>query len=273
MSSARSPKSATRSPKSATRSPKSATRSHKSATRSHKSATRSHKSATRSYKSATRSPKSATRSPKSATRSPGNATLRVCERSAWRPSCERWASNRTPSCHGRSQPVRSPAAGLLDIENHAPALENRDRARGLRYANRDRVGRYSDGRGGLMAGAQALGKRLLQLTPRGEIAPGGQDDTIPSDHKGAVDRRELLDRFLQSVVQDVALPLGIPVERVEYELVALREHAVAVADHEQRPDRPPLAPLHAQLAGESQGPLEDPGVTSFGKGSAVDAEN
>src|SRR5271166_2649588 len=84
----------------------------------------------------------------------------------------RGSEDRGHRAAARSQRVGSPAAGLLDIENHAPALENRDRARGLRHANRDRVGRYRDGRGGLMAGAQALGKRLLELAPRGEIAPG-----------------------------------------------------------------------------------------------------
>ena len=114
-----------------------------------------------------------------------------------------------------SQPVGPPAAGLLDVEDQPAALEDRDRAGGLRDADGDRVGGDGDRRGGLVPGAQALGEGLLELAARGEVAPGAQDHAVAADDERAVDRRELLDRLLEPGVEDVPLALGIAVERVE----------------------------------------------------------
>ena len=118
-------------------------------------------------------------------------------------------------------------------------------------------GHRRDAGGGLVAGAQAVGQRLVELAARGQVAARGQDHPVAPDDERPVDRRELLDRLLQPRVEDVPLVLGIAVERVDHQLMALGEHAVAVADDEQRADRPALAALDAQLAGEGQDPLED----------------
>jgi len=47
------------------------------------------------------------------------------------------------------------------------------------------------------------------------------------------------------------------VERVDDELVALGEHALAVPDDEETADGSPLAPFQAELAGQRQEALED----------------
>ena len=106
-----------------------------------------------------------------------------------------------------------------------------------------RLGHGRDAGRGLVARAQPLGQSLVELAPRGQVAARGQDDSVAPDDERSVDRRELLDRFLQPGVEDISLGLGISVERVDHELVALRQDLVAVADDEQGADRAPLAAL------------------------------
>src|SRR3954449_1004427 len=108
-----------------------------------------------------------------------------------------------------SEPVRPPAAGLLDVEDQPAALEDRDGAGGLGDADGDRVGGDGDRRGRLVPGAQALGEGLLELAAGGEVTPRAQDHAVAADDERAVDRRELLDRLLKPGVDDVPVSLGI----------------------------------------------------------------
>src|SRR4051794_23495036 len=120
-----------------------------------------------------------------------------------------------------SEPDRGAAAGLLDVGDQASPLEDRDCAGRLRDAEGGRPGGHRDRRARLVSRAEALGQRLLELAIRGEVPSRAENDAVAPDDEGAVDRREFLDRLLEPGVEDVALGLGVAVERVDDQLVAL----------------------------------------------------
>ncbi len=101
------------------------------------------------------------------------------------------------------------------------------------------------------------GKGTSGLARGMRYRPALEDHAVASNDERAVDGRELLDRLLQALIEDVSVFLRVAVEGVDDELAALGQHAVAIAEHEKRPDLPALATFQPQLAAESQHALED----------------
>src|SRR4051812_37372286 len=96
-----------------------------------------------------------------------------------------------------SQAVRTPTAGLLDIGDQSPTLEDRDGPRRLGNAKGHRVGRHRDRGGGLVTGAEPVRQGLIELAMRREISARAEDHAVTPDDERAVDRRELLERLFE----------------------------------------------------------------------------
>ena len=110
------------------------------------------------------------------------------------------------------------------------------------------------------------GQRLVELACGGEVAARAQDHAVAPDDERAVDGREFLDRLLEPGVEHVALVLGVAVERVDDQLVALGQDAVAVAERRRacRRDVPRAPPGRARWPG-SAAARRRPGVDVGGE--------
>ena len=116
-----------------------------------------------------------------------------------------------------------------------------------------------------MTSPQSLRQWLHARRARGQISTRAQDHAVASDHKGTVDGGELLDGLLEGRVENVALLLGISLERIEDELTTLGQDVLAIAKDEEGPHRPSFPSLGPEFAGEHQHAFEDGGLDVGGE--------